>query len=131
MGPFSDNAEQQMGDYSPNIDPRYITTVRTGLSPLGSRVNVESGCSNTRCLNYNATSVQAAVRDADITFVCLGTGKFTCTFLQYGLELPCLQMNLLHSMRSSHLDRKPCMPDSSLKCYGQHRSRLNCIGVPD
>jgi len=50
--------------------------VATGLKNLGEKLNVEAGCTDTRCLKYNATRIQDAVRNADLVVVCLGTGLF-------------------------------------------------------
>jgi len=58
------------------MDPQYTSTVATGLKNLGEKLNVEAGCTDTRCLKYNATSIQDAVRNADLVVVCLGTGLF-------------------------------------------------------
>ena len=66
-----------MGNYAPEIDPRYMVNVAQGLSALGGIVSVESGCSNTKCLDYQPSLVKNAVADADVVFLCLGTGEIT------------------------------------------------------
>ena len=43
---------------------------------LGNKVNFAEGCkdSDTKCTDYNSTSVQQAVSGANLVIVCLGTG---------------------------------------------------------
>ena len=69
-----------MGNYSPDIDYRYISTVTDGLSPLGETVITVSGCDNTFCEKYESRDIIQAVKDADIVFLCLGTGKLRVSF---------------------------------------------------
>lgn len=75
VGPFADNADQQQGNYAPDLDPQYISTVATGLKNLGDQSVVELGCKDTHCLDYNSQAIQDAVRNADLVVVCLGTGE--------------------------------------------------------
>lgn len=72
---MADNPIQLMGDYSPDVDPRFMTTPRSGLSALGEKVRYVAGCSDNYCDSYDASGVKAAVTDADLTVVCLGTGR--------------------------------------------------------
>ena len=64
-----------MGDYSPDIDYQYVSTVADGLSSLGEKVHVVPACSDTHCETYDPRSVMEIVSKADIVFLCLGTGK--------------------------------------------------------
>lgn len=72
---MANNPTQQLGDYSADVDPKFITTPLTALSPLGKQVAYVAGCSETKCVHYNNSDVIKAVSKADVTFLCLGTGK--------------------------------------------------------
>jgi len=77
VGPFATNVGAFFGNYAPDPDPRYVVTPLEGLSALGETVSFAEGCalSNTRCPNYNSTSVVEAVSGADFIIVLLGTGR--------------------------------------------------------
>lgn len=100
VGPFADNAEQQMGNYSPDIDPRYTSTVKTGLYPLGSNITLAAGCTRPQCLDYDAKSLREAVKEAQLTFVCLGTGPAieNENFDRQDMMLPGYQAQLLRDV---------------------------------
>lgn len=74
VGPFADNPVQQMGDYGPDIDPLYTSTVSSGLAPLAEKVVTVPGCKDTWCVDYDQKAVISAVQDADLVVVALGTG---------------------------------------------------------
>ncbi|XP_045197551.2 uncharacterized protein LOC123552173 [Mercenaria mercenaria] len=74
VGPFADNPVQQMGDYGPDVDLKYTSTVSSGLAGLGDKVVNVSGCKNTWCVDYDQKAVISAVQDADLVVLCLGTG---------------------------------------------------------
>ncbi|KAH3736107.1 hypothetical protein DPMN_042668, partial [Dreissena polymorpha] len=107
VGPFVDNAEQQLGNYGPGINPAFTSTVKSGLAGLGRRVITESGCTNTLCLHYNSTKVKEAVRDADLVVVCLGTGPAieTENFDRSNMLLPGYQTQLLQDARNYALGK--------------------------
>ncbi|GAB6026963.1 hypothetical protein CHUAL_013633 [Chamberlinius hualienensis] len=75
VGPMADNAEQLFGDYAPDSDPAYTTTPYQGLKPLATTTKLASGCDSNFCFNYNSTEVISALTEAEIIFVCLGTGQ--------------------------------------------------------
>ena len=66
---------QQLGTYSPDIDLNYTTTPASELSALGKESTVVAGCTETHCVSYDSTNVIAAVKNAELTFICLGTGN--------------------------------------------------------
>lgn len=74
VGPFANNPVQQLGSYSPGIDMNFTTTPATELSALGEESVVVAGCVETHCVFYDSTAVISAVKHADLTFLCLGTG---------------------------------------------------------
>ncbi|KAL5010597.1 hypothetical protein ScPMuIL_012902 [Solemya velum] len=75
IGPMANNPTQQLGDYSADVDPQFMTTPLTGLSPLGEQVLYVAGCNETKCQHYNKSDVINAVSKAELTFLCLGTGQ--------------------------------------------------------
>ncbi|KAK3097189.1 hypothetical protein FSP39_007295 [Pinctada imbricata] len=75
VGPMANNTAELMGDYSPDVDPRFMTTPLSGLSLLNvKKVMYAPGCNKTRCDKYNKNNIQTTVQHADVTFLCLGTG---------------------------------------------------------
>ncbi|XP_060596940.1 uncharacterized protein LOC132750886 [Ruditapes philippinarum] len=74
VGPFADNPVQQMGDYGPDVDLKYTSTVSSGLLGLGDKLVNVSGCKDTWCVDYDSKAVITAVQDADLVVLCLGTG---------------------------------------------------------
>lgn len=74
VGPFADNPVQQMGDYGPDVDLKYTSTVSSGLAGLGQNVVNVSGCKDTWCVDYDQKAVISAVQEADLVVVSLGTG---------------------------------------------------------
>ena len=70
------NVQQQFGNYNPDIMPIYTTTPLDGLRQLSDTTNYTPGCPDNRCTRYNSSSVQSAVKDVEVVFVCLGTGSF-------------------------------------------------------
>lgn len=76
IGPMANNSEDIFGLYSPNSDPRFTITALNGLENLANEVKFTEGCNDgVICKNYSSHQVKHAVQDADIVFVCLGTGK--------------------------------------------------------
>lgn len=74
VGPFADNPVQQMGDYGPDVDLKYTSTVSSGLAGLGQNVVNVSGCKDTWCVDYDQKAVISSVQEADLVVVSLGTG---------------------------------------------------------
>ncbi|ESO93305.1 hypothetical protein LOTGIDRAFT_216125 [Lottia gigantea] len=97
VGPMSNNPTQLLGDYSANVDERFISTPLKGLSTLGKEVNHADGCNMTSCLQYDKTEIITAVKSADLTIVCLGTGQAleTENVDRTNLSLPGKQQDLL------------------------------------
>ncbi|XP_021355658.1 beta-xylosidase/alpha-L-arabinofuranosidase 1-like isoform X2 [Mizuhopecten yessoensis] len=97
VGPMADNPSQLMGDYSPDVDPRFMTTPRRGLSPLAVKSLYIAGCNDIACDRYDQSGVKATVSEAEVTIVCLGTGKAleTETMDRPDMSLPIGQIQLL------------------------------------
>ncbi|KAK3610843.1 hypothetical protein CHS0354_015699 [Potamilus streckersoni] len=100
VGPFADNPDQIMGNYAPNPDPKTIFTPKTGLSPLADTSYVVSGCSDTKCLDYDVEGIIKAVSKADVTFLCVGTGQAVETenFDRPSMKLPGYQPFLIQDV---------------------------------
>jgi hypothetical protein len=64
-----------MGDYGPDVDLKYTSTVSSGLRGLGDKLVNVSGCKDTWCVDYDSKIVITAVQDADLVVLCLGTGE--------------------------------------------------------
>ncbi|XP_069128912.1 uncharacterized protein [Argopecten irradians] len=97
VGPMADNPLQLMGDYHPDVDSKFMTTPKSGLSKLGSKVLYTAGCSDLACDHYDESGVKAAVSEADVTIVCLGTGNAleSETMDRADMSLPIGQIQLL------------------------------------
>ncbi|XP_060076253.1 uncharacterized protein LOC132555888 [Ylistrum balloti] len=97
VGPMADNPSQLMGDYFPDVDPSFMTTPRKGLSPLGEKALYTAGCNDMACDQYDQSGIQSVVSEAEITFVCLGTGNAleTETMDRPDMSLPIGQIQLL------------------------------------
>ena len=53
-----------------------------------------AGCVETHCVYYDSANVTAAVKNADLTFICLGTGMHTFTFMTKMAAKPIYDINL-------------------------------------
>ncbi|UJR28074.1 hypothetical protein I4U23_009330 [Adineta vaga] len=77
LGPMSNNPMQQYGDYSPIIDPYYVTTPLSSLqdSFLNSSYN-EACLDGTKCLKYNQTDIINYLKTNvfDLIILSVGTG---------------------------------------------------------
>ena len=72
---MANNTAELMGDYPPDVDPHFMTTPLSRLSHLDSIYSLyTAGCNETKCSEYNEKEVKYAVSQADVTFLCLGTG---------------------------------------------------------
>ncbi|XP_041464587.1 beta-D-xylosidase 1-like [Lytechinus variegatus] len=74
VGPFANNSNLLFGDYAPEPDSRFVTTVLEGLSPIATKTRNASGCPYPKCEAYDQQGVMNAVAGADMVVVCLGTG---------------------------------------------------------
>ena len=76
---MSNNASRIYGDptKSPTVNVTATVTPLQGLRHLGHSVTYAEGCDDVSCDGYDRTGVKLAVEEADVVFVCLGTGKFT------------------------------------------------------
>ena len=81
---MSNNASRVYGDptKSPTVNVTATVTPLQALRHLGHSVTYAEGCDDVSCNKYNESDVKAAVRKADIVFVCLGTGKLTVFLYQ-------------------------------------------------
>ena len=81
---MSNNASRVYGDptKSPTVNVTATVTPLQALRHLGHSVTYAEGCDDVSCNKYNESDVKAAVRKADIVFVCLGTGKLTLFLYQ-------------------------------------------------
>lgn len=99
VGPLSNNSALIFGEphYSVDVDETLIVTPLTGLRPLGHDVTHADGCSDVSCATYDSASVRVAVQNADVVFVCLGTGDLQESegHDKADLELPGQQLQLL------------------------------------
>ena len=78
LGPMANNSNQLFGLYSADSDPKFTVTPLMGLSNLANNVTYTPGCKDgNKCSNYSPDDVQNAVKDANVVFVCLGTGRCT------------------------------------------------------
>ena len=98
LGPMANNSNQLFGLYSADSDPKFTVTPLKGLSKLANNVTYTPGCKDgNKCSNYSPDDVQNAVKDVNVVFVCLGTGKdFESEGKdRYNMELPGKQLTLL------------------------------------
>lgn len=72
---MANNSEQLFGDYTPIMMPKFTTLPLEGLRQLSANTAYASGCDNNKCQKYDSKAVQKAVENAQVTFVCLGTGE--------------------------------------------------------
>lgn len=100
VGPFANNPGQQIGNYAPELDLNYTTTPSSELSALGDKSTVVAGCEEPHCVDYDSTNVIAAVKNSDITFVCLGTGPAVENenFDRENMRLPGYQEKMLQDV---------------------------------
>ena len=76
VGPFTSNVKEIMGDYAPATNRKYIKTPLEGLRDLSQNTRSANGCNDPSCQTYDSSSVKTAVNNAEVVFVCLGTGKY-------------------------------------------------------
>ncbi|XP_076466350.1 uncharacterized protein LOC143297766 isoform X2 [Babylonia areolata] len=99
VGPMANNASLIYGDphKSPTVNVTATVTPLQGLRHLGRTVAYAEGCHDVSCDVYNRDAVKAAVRTADVIFVCLGTGHYQESEMhdKKDLELPGHQLTLL------------------------------------
>lgn len=78
LGPMSNNPVQQYGDYSPIVDPFYVTTPLSSLQDNFPLTSYNPAClDGTRCLNYNHTDIINYLKTNlfDLIILSLGTGQ--------------------------------------------------------
>jgi beta-glucosidase len=92
-----DSVDEIFGSYGSDPVKQFVSTVRAGLSPLGSTASVAAGCSDVRCMAYNAEAVQQAVDSANVVFITLGSGASVETESsdRADIQLPGKQLQLL------------------------------------
>ena len=77
LGPMANNPMQQYGDYSPIVDPFYVTTPLSSLQDTFVNSSYNQAClDGTRCMNYNQTEMIKYLTNNqfDLIFLALGTG---------------------------------------------------------
>ncbi|XP_071137812.1 uncharacterized protein [Mytilus edulis] len=75
VGPMANNTGQLFGDYSPDADPRFVSTPWESLRKVAVDSSYAAGCQDgNKCTKYSSSDIQNAVKDSYIVFVCLGTG---------------------------------------------------------
>ncbi|ESO88939.1 hypothetical protein LOTGIDRAFT_228908 [Lottia gigantea] len=74
VGPFANNIKQIMGDYPPETQHKFIITPLQGLKALSKSTQTSDGCSDPACQSYDSSSLKPVVQNAEVVFVCLGTG---------------------------------------------------------
>ncbi|CAF2501040.1 unnamed protein product [Rotaria sp. Silwood2] len=78
LGPMSNNPMQQYGDYSPIINPYYVTTPLSSLQDCFLNTSYNEAClDGTKCLNYNQTDIINYLKTNlfDLIILSLGTGQ--------------------------------------------------------
>ncbi|XP_071113743.1 uncharacterized protein [Haliotis cracherodii] len=99
IGPMANTTSQIMGDYSADVEERYISTVLDGIA-LSEMMRYSAGCDDTWCREYWAAEVIQAVSSTDATVLCLGTGQAVETenFDRVDMLLPGKQKDLLQDV---------------------------------
>ena len=72
---MSDNLEQLYGDYTADVDAKFASTPRVGLSKMADTTNWAAGCPDNKCTNYSKTDIVKAVTDVQLVVICVGTGE--------------------------------------------------------
>jgi beta-glucosidase len=78
LGPMSNNPVQQYGDYSPIVDPYYVTTPLGSLQDNFLNTSYNQAClDGAKCLNYNQTAIINYLKNNnfDLIILSLGTGQ--------------------------------------------------------
>lgn len=78
LGPMSNNPVQQYGDYSPVLNPFYVTTPLSSLQDSFQTVAYKEAClDGTPCANYNQADIVNYLRNnvSDLIILSLGTGQ--------------------------------------------------------
>ena len=78
LGPMSNNPVQQYGDYSPVVNPTYVTTPLSSLQDSFSNTSYNEAClDGTTCMNYNQTDTINYLKTNlfDLIILSLGTGQ--------------------------------------------------------
>ncbi|XP_067675105.1 uncharacterized protein [Haliotis asinina] len=75
LGPMADNMKQLFGDYSATVMPQYVTTPLAGLKGLAVNIAYAPGCDDNKCSKYSSAEIRQAVSNAQVVFVCVGTGQ--------------------------------------------------------
>ncbi|XP_012942128.1 probable beta-D-xylosidase 7 [Aplysia californica] len=76
IGPMSDDTEQLSGDYQPFQDKSFFTTPLDTVKTLYPKAKYGQVCNDsTPCTQYNKAALPAIVKDTELVFVALGTGR--------------------------------------------------------
>ena len=75
LGPMSNNPVQQYGDYSPVVDPFYVTTPLSSLQDSFTKTSYYQACADgTRCSNYNQSATIDYLKTNAFDFIILSVG---------------------------------------------------------
>ncbi len=75
VGPVAQNPTQMFGDYTANLNKKITRTPMEGLSTIAEKVIYKAGCNDTKCPDYDKSSVMTTAQNSDVIVVCLGTGR--------------------------------------------------------
>ena len=78
LGPMSNNPVQQYGDYSPVVNPSYVTTPLSSLQDSFPSTDYKQAClDGSKCLEYNQTEMinYLQTNEFNLIVLCLGTGQ--------------------------------------------------------
>ena len=72
---MANNPQQLFGDYAASYTSNVTKTPSQGLADVASSIIYEAGCTDNKCPTFNKSAISTAVGKADMTVVCLGTGR--------------------------------------------------------
>ena len=78
LGPMSNNPTQQYGDYTPLVEPQYVSTPYSSLNNSFLNTAYKKAClDGTKCLQYNQTDIinYLTNNSFDLIILSLGTGQ--------------------------------------------------------
>lgn len=78
LGPMANNPIQQYGDYSPVVNPFYVTTPLSSLQDSFLLTDYKQAClDGTKCSSYNQTEIINYLKTTEFNLIvlCLGTGQ--------------------------------------------------------
>ncbi len=77
VGPFSNDFKLMFGSYGPIPQEKFSSTPYSSLKSLAHTSTNVKGCEDgPNCKKYNSTDVINATKEADITVICIGLGRY-------------------------------------------------------